>query len=167
MLLFQEPHAIFTPFIDKLINLVIYVGILVFLLRKPMMAFFANRSSEIQDNLKKAEREKQEALAQLKVVEERLNKLDTEIGEIKSQAAHEAEAEYQRILSGAQEDAVKLRETARREIQGLVKSARLDLKVYAAEQAVSIAEGLIKHEMREDDAHRIVNDYISELEGKR
>src|SRR5215467_9019839 len=98
MLLFQEPHAIFSPFIDKLINLVIYVGILYFLLRKPMMAFFANRSAEIQENLKKAEREKQEALAQLKTVEERLNKLDAETTEIKAQAALEAEAEFSRII---------------------------------------------------------------------
>jgi F-type H+-transporting ATPase subunit b len=151
----------------KLINLVIYVAILVFLIRKPMTAFFATRSQEIQDNLQRADREKREALAQLKTVEERLNKLDTEIAEIKAQATREAEAEYQRVLKSAEEDSVKLRETAQREIQGLVKTARMELKAYAAEQAVTLAEGLIRQEMRDADAHRIVDDYISELEGAR
>ena len=154
-----------SPVLAKLINLVIYVAILVFLIRKPMIAFFANRSHEIQDSLQKADREKREALAHLKTVEERLNKLDTEIAEIKAQAIREAEAEYQRVLKSAEEDSVKLRETAEREIQGLVKTARIELKSYAAEQAVTIAEGLIRQEMRETDAHRIVDDYISELEG--
>lgn len=156
-----------SPVLAKLINLVIYVAILVFLIRKPMTAFFATRSQEIQDNLQRADREKREALAQLKTVEERLNKLDTEIAEIKAQATREAEAEYQRVLKSAEEDSVKLRETAQREIQGLVKTARMELKAYAAEQAVTLAEGLIRQEMRDADAHRIVDDYISELEGAR
>jgi len=154
-----------SPVLAKAINLVIYVAILVFVIRKPMSAFFATRSAEIQDSLQKADREKREALAQLKTVEERLNKLDTEIAEIKSQAQREAEAEYQRVLKSAEEDSVKLRETAEREIQGLVKTARMELKSYAAAQSVSIAEGLIRQEMRDADSHRIVDDYISELEG--
>jgi len=154
-----------SPVLAKAINLAVYVAILVFLIRKPMTAFFASRSQEIQDSLQKADQEKREALAQLKTVEERLNKLDTEIAEIKAQATREAEAEYQRVLKSAEEDSVKLRETAEREIEGLVKTARMELKSYAAQQAVTIAEGLIRNEMRDADAHRIVDDYISELEG--
>jgi F-type H+-transporting ATPase subunit b len=165
MLLFQESHAIFSHTIDKLINLVIYAGVLIFLIRKPMAAFFASRSAEIQDNLQKADREKREALAQLKTVEERLNKLDSEIADIKAQATREAEAEYQRVLQSAEEDSVKLRETAEREIQGLVKAARMELKAYAAEQTVTMAEGIIRKEMSDADSRRIVDDYINELEG--
>jgi len=156
-----------SPTLAKLINLVVYVGILVFLIRKPMAAFFASRTAEIQESLQRADREKREALAQLKTVEERLNKLDSEIAEIKAQAMQEAEAEYQRVLKGAEEDSAKLRETAEREIQGLVKTAKTDLKAYAAAQSVAIAEGLIRQEMREADAHKIVDDYISELEGAK
>jgi F-type H+-transporting ATPase subunit b len=154
-----------SPVLAKAINLAVYVAILVFLIRKPMTAFFATRTAEIQDSLQKADREKREALAQLKTVEERLNKLDTEIAEIKAQAAREAEAEYQRVLKSAEEDSIKLRETAEREIQGLVKTARTELKSYAAEQAVTLAEGMIRQELRDTDAHRIVDDYISQLEG--
>lgn len=167
MLLFEASASFLSPTLAKAINLLIYVGILVFLLRKPMAAFFQNRNAEIEQQLKKAEREKEEALAKLKQVEERLNKLDAEIEEIKAQAAREAEAEYARIIAGAQDDATKLRELAQRELQSLTKAARQELKAYAAEEAVNLAEQVIRRELNQTDANRIIADYIDELEGAR
>ena len=167
MFLFAESPAAISPTIAKLINFAIYLAILVFLLRKPLAAFFASRSAEIETNLQRAQREKQAALAQLKTVEERLNRLDDEVAQIRSQAAQEAEAEYARVIAGAREDAARLEEMARREIQSLTKAARLELKSYAAEQAVSLAEGVIRREMQPADAQRIVGDYINDLERVR
>jgi len=160
-----ETHASFiNPVLAKAINLAIFLTFLYFILRKPMAQFFRDRAEGIRAQLKRAEREKQEALAKLKEVEERLSKLDSEVARIRTEAEREAEAEYQRVIAGANEDAEKLRQLARREIEAAAKTARLELKAFVAEKTVELAESIIKREIRDEDDNRLITDYVKELE---
>src|SRR5215510_14996180 len=81
----------------KLVNLVIFLTILYLLLRKPTREFFRQRLASVRETLDRAAREKQEATTKLAELDSRLNRLDTEIQEIKAQSDREAVAERGRV----------------------------------------------------------------------
>ena len=61
----------------------------------------------------------------------------------------------------------KLREQARREIESAAKAARAELRQFAAEQSVRLAEEMIRREIRPEDDARLVKEYVEELGGVR
>lgn len=139
--------------LSKLVNLTIFLGILIWLLRKPAKEFFANRLAEVRSTLQQAAREKELASAKMADLDVRLNRLDSEIADIKAQAQREAQAERERLESEAKRDIEKLRQSSQREIESAKQIAMSELREFAATQAVDLAEQMIRKELKpEDDA---------------
>jgi len=162
----ESAHESGVPeWIPKTVNLLIFLGFLYFLLRKPAASFFATRSGAIREELEKAKHEKAEADAKLAEVEARLSRLAVEQDEIRAESEREAEAEHGRIAARAEEEARKIGETAEREIDGALKAARAELQRFAAEKAVELAEGTIRAEMTDDDRKHLVDQYAEQIGG--
>ena len=151
----------------KLINLLLFVGALYFILRRPLAEAFRARREGIRQQLMRAQEERNAALAKLEEVEGRLSRLDAEVEAIRAQAQKEAAEERARIERATEDDIRKLREQAQREIEGASKAARAELRAYAAEQSVRLAEELIRREIRPEDDARLMNGYVEELGGIR
>lgn len=153
------------PVIAKVFNLLLFAGVMYFVLRPLLAAAFKSRQEGIRRDLMRAEEERRAAVEKLQEVEGRLARLDSEVEAIREQAQREAAEERARIERAAEEEARKIREQARREIESASKSARAELRAYAAEQSVRMAEEMIRREIRpEDDAH-LVEEYVGELGG--
>ena len=153
------------PVFAKVINLLLFVGVMYFILRRPLGEAFRARQEGIRRELMRAEEERSAAVAKLEEVEGRLSRLDSEVEAIREQARREAAEERVRIERAAEEEIRKIREQARREIESASKAARAELRAYAAEQSVRMAEEMIRGEIRpEDDAH-LVREYVEELGG--
>ena len=153
--------------VAKLINLLIFVALAVYFLRRPLSEKLRERREGIRRALMRAQEERDAALAKLAEVEERLGRLDAEVEAMRVQARREAEEERERIRRQAEEDAVKIRSQARREIESISKAARAGLRAFAAEQSVRLAEELIRREMRPEDDARLVSEYVEDLGGVR
>jgi F-type H+-transporting ATPase subunit b len=153
--------------VPKTVNLAIFLGILYFLLRKPLAAFFEARTAAIRADLERAKRDKAIAESKLAEVEARLALLADEQAQIRAEAETEAETEHARIRARAEEEAYKIAETTEREIAGALQAARADLQRFVAEQAVELAEKMIRSEMTDADRHRIVGQYAEQLEEVR
>jgi F-type H+-transporting ATPase subunit b len=151
----------------KFINLFLFVGALILLLRRPISQSMRARRESIRKELMRAQEERRAATAKLEEVNARLARLEEETAALRAQAAAEAAAERERIARATEEDARKLREQARREIEGAGKAARLELRRYAAEQSTGLAEELLRRDLRRDDDERLLRDYIEELGGVR
>ncbi|HVF56021.1 MAG TPA: ATP synthase F0 subunit B [Pyrinomonadaceae bacterium] len=149
----------------KVLNLLLFAGLLFFILRRPISEAFSARRDSIRRDLIRAQEERNAALAKLEEVEGRLALLNTEVESIRAQAQREAEEESARIERTAEEDARKLREQATREIESAAKTAKAELRTYAAEQSVKLAEEMIKREMRAEDDRRLMSEYVEELGG--
>ena len=121
-----------------------------------------NRSSS---ELQRAQQERDAALAKLKEVEERLARLDTEVTTIRAQSQREAAEERERIVKSTEQEIAKLGEQAKREIESAGKAAKHDLRVYAAETSVRMAEDIIRREMRPEDDVRLISRNVDELGG--
>lgn len=153
------------PTLARLINLLLFVGLMYFLLRRPLGEAFRARREGIRRDLLRAEEERRAAVAKLEEVEGRLARLGAEVEAIREQARREAAEERERIERTTEEEVRKIREQARREIESAAKAARAELRAYTAEQSVRLAEELIRSEIRpEDDAH-LVSEYVEELGG--
>ncbi len=151
----------------KVFNLALFVGVLIYVLRRPVGESLRMRREGIRQELKRAQEERDAANAKLKEVDIRLANLDREVAMVREQAQREAAEERERIARSTEEDARKLRQQAQREIESAGKVARQDLRRFAAEQSVRLAEEMIRREMRPDDDVRLLNGYVEDLRGLR
>jgi ATP synthase F0 subunit b len=149
----------------KFLNLAIFVGILVYLLRKPLSGAFKAKREAIRAELIKAEEEKQAALAKLTSAEAKLARIDSESDEIVEKAQQEAAAEKARILREAEEEANRLRSQAESEIERKAQQVRLELRRYSAEESIRLAEEKIKQNINPAKDAQLVKANIQSIGG--
>ena len=82
---------------------------------------------------------------------------------MRAQAEREAQAEEQRIRAAAEEDQRRIVNGAQTEIEALSKNARRELKAYAADLAVALAEKRIKVDAATDQ--QLVRCFTDQLAG--
>ena len=152
----------------KFVNLALFVGLMVYVLMKAdIRGAFRARGQSIKAELEKARIERDAALAKLKEVEERLAGMSDQISAINQRSKTEAEVERQRIAQSTQEEIAKLTAQAQREIENAAKVAKSDLRNFAAEQSVRMAEDLIRRDMRPEDDARLMMHNVEEMGAAR
>jgi F-type H+-transporting ATPase subunit b len=109
-------------------------------IKKILPGLFRSRTASIQKSIEDARQASTEANARLSSIQERLAKLDAEIASIRSTAEEQGRAEEQRLLAATEEEKKKILQSAEQEIAAASASAQRDLKNFAAELAVSLAE---------------------------
>lgn len=157
------------PTIARTFNLLLFVALLYFILVRlfKLGEAYRGRQESIRNDLMRAQEERNAAVEKLKEVEGRLARLDTEVEAIREQARKEAAEERARIERSTDDEIRKIREQARREIDSAAKTARAELRAFAAEQSVKFAEELIRSDIRPEDDARLVGEYVEELGGAR
>ena len=149
------------------VNLLIFVGLFIYILRRPVSEALRSRREGIRRDLMRAQEERNAALAKLQEVEARLSRLDEEVRSVREQSEREAAEERERIRQSTEEETRKLREQSQREIESAGKAARAELREFAAEQSVRLAEEMIRREIRPEDDARLVKLRVEELGGNR
>lgn len=147
------------------INLIIFVALFIYILRRPVSEAMRARREGIRRDLMRAHEERNAALAKLEEVEARLARLDEEVASVREQTAKEAAEERERIRRSTEDEARKLREQAQREIESIGKAARQELREFAAEQSVRLAEEMIHRDIKPEDDARLVSLRVNELGG--
>jgi F-type H+-transporting ATPase subunit b len=160
-----EPWGIWLS-LGRLFNLLLVVGVLIWIARKPLANFFAGRSDSIREQLAEAQRARADAEAKLADVQSRMSRLDDELKEIAGTAEREALDEYNKLLAQAEQDAEKIVERSRQEIEGMTRAAQQELRLHAAELSVRLAEEKIQNEISDADHERLLNRFVSKLGGK-
>jgi F0F1-type ATP synthase membrane subunit b/b' len=151
----------------QIANVLIVVVLFVFLLRRPAPQFFAGRAQEIQGLLEKALKEKEEALARLKDVEEKMAHLGEEVSVIERSAQEAAEADQRRVQAEADASRDRIRKESAEEMERRIAEARRDLRVYAADLAVKMAKDLVAAQITEEDEKALQGRFLKMLEEGR
>ena len=147
----------------KFLNLFIFVGAIVYLLKKPLGTAFKTKRETIRQELVRAKQERDAALSKLAEVETRFQNLQAETAAIQTQSQREAEAEAGRILEQTRHDVEKLRDNARREIEAAGAQAKRELKRFSANETVRIAEEMLRGKMDNAESSRLISNSIAEL----
>ena len=158
----EPPHEL----LYKIINFAILAGGLGYILRKPTAEFFSSRSASIQKSLDAGRKALEASQAQLKLVEEKLKGLEAEIAAFKSSALKEMEAERQRMQQAGAEEAARILESARNQTSVAVRAAKLELKRYAAQKSVTLAEELIRTRLDDLTRKQLVTQFVATIESK-
>jgi F-type H+-transporting ATPase subunit b len=144
-------------------NFVILFGLLGWLLRKPLAAFLRQRGRMILKALQLGRRARQEAAARLDEINARLAGLESDIAELRRQALAEAQAERDRLRDSAIAEAARILTQAEQDIDAFAKAARNELRRYAAQLAVELAEQRIRTQMTGDRHAAMVRYYAASL----
>lgn len=151
-------------FIAKVVNFLIFFGLLFYVLKKPVAKFFSERLATIQKDLKLAEKSREEAKRQLDEIQEKMAELDKEIAEIETSAKAEAERERNRIREEARAEAERILEQARTDVATMKRDAIKDLKSYVSGLALDEAEAIIKKTINDADHQRIFAEFSKKME---
>ncbi|MBI2816829.1 MAG: ATP synthase F0 subunit B [Acidobacteria bacterium] len=165
-----EPHAAegheeggIKSAIYKWINLLLIVGAFWYLSKKYLGPFLRGRGEAIREDMQLSREALKTATERLSVVEQKLEKIDEEIGAMRNSALQEAAAERTRIEDMGKADAAKISQRAEQEIAAAAKLARQELKKYASELAVELAEKRIQQSMSVESDRVIFRSFIEDM----
>jgi F0F1-type ATP synthase membrane subunit b/b' len=147
----------------KWANFVILAGGLGYLIRKHVPPLFQKQSSEITSALAEAAKIKQEAAEYAAGVEARLGSLQSEIEKLRVSARSDMSAESERIRRETEHHLKRIREQAAQEIELMTRAAKADLRKYAAELAIGLAEERIRFRMNPETQDRLVSGFVHDL----
>ncbi len=147
----------------KVINFVLLVGALGYLLRKPLANFFLERSTSIHKRLEDGRKALEASQVRLREVEKKLARLEEDIGAFKELSRREMEAERERLRQATAVEAEKILESAQARVDAAIRAGILELRQYAAQQALGLAEELIRERLDDSGRQRLVSRFVEEL----
>jgi len=147
----------------KFINLAIFTAAGIYVLRKPINQALLARREAIQQELVKAQQEREQALARVAEADNLLGRLDNDVRTVQEQAREEATSEKQRIAASTEREIEKLKQQAQREMETADKLARKELRQFLAEKSVQMARESIRSQMRPEDDTALIRESIGEL----
>ncbi|MCK4390566.1 MAG: ATP synthase F0 subunit B [Desulfobacterales bacterium] len=147
----------------RIMNFTVLAGVLIYLLRKPVAKGLESRRQGIKDQLDDLEGQKQEAGRRLAEYKERLSLLDQEVEKIVAEYIREGETAKAKIIEEAKVAVEKLQEQAKKNIEHEFHKAKQQLKAEMAEEAVTMAEELIKKHINDTDQERLIDEYLTKV----
>ena len=149
----------------KFLNLAIFVGILTYLLEKPLSDAFKAKRDAIRAGLIKAEEEKQAALKRLADVEARLASLESDVQTILRRANEEAADDRKRLGEQTEFEIKRLRDQVNSEISRIVHQSRAELRKFSAEESIRLAEEKLRAQIDSAKDSMLVRANINAIGG--
>ena len=151
------------PFIARLFNFAVLVGLLVYFLRRPIASYLQTRDETIRKGLVEAATLRSTAEKQLSDVRAKQAALPGELETLRRLGQAELSAERARMKVATQQARTQMLERTRRDIDFQFRQARRGLQAHVADLAVALARRKIEAAITPEDQHRIVERYVTEV----
>jgi F-type H+-transporting ATPase subunit b len=145
-------------------NFLILAGVLGYVMAKFLPPLFASRSTEIRQGISEAQQMKQDAERRSAEMDARLNALGADIEKFRTQSTAEMQQEGERISRETAVQIKKIEQQAAVELESVGKTARRQLKEYAAELALGLAEERLRGRMDNATESALVDGFVRDLE---
>ncbi len=145
------------------LNFIVLAGGLGYLIKKNAGPYFAQRSREIRKGIADAEAARAASDAQVAEVDRRLANLQGEIERLQRDAQQEAATEAERVRKEAAAEMAKIQTHFAEEMAAASKSATLELRRYAAELALHLAEQKIAARVTPQSQERLVGNFVTDM----
>lgn len=122
------------------INFALYVGIMIYVLRKPLAKGWAARTARIKQSVMQSSDDVEAAERELNAIEALTKSLPTEEEKIKQQIVEQANAEAADIVRQAEQRAARIREQAKELLKGETRSAQSTFRQSLVARAVQLAK---------------------------
>ena len=147
----------------RVLNFAVLAIVLFKVLSKPIANGLRARQQSIKEQFTDLEERKAEADRAYQTYEEKLASIDGEVSEIIQAAVAQGEAEKNRIIDEAKRAAEDIKRQAEMAIQHELAEAKLRLREEVANQAVIMAEELIRNNLQETDQVKLIEDYLAKV----
>jgi len=150
-------------------TVIIFLGVLLVLGKYawgPILSNLQARENFITESLEKAKKDRDEAEARLKQYEERLASARAEAAAIVDEGRRDAVVVKQQIEADAREEANRMIERARREIQIATDTATKEIYTLSTRLAVEMATRLVSKQLTVEDQERLIADSIEALKSR-
>jgi len=145
------------------LNFVLLAAGLGYIIKKNAAPYFAKRSIEIRNGLADAAAASAASDAKVAEVDRRLANLEAEIDALRTGAQKEAAEDAERLRREAAAEIAKIQARVTEEIASASKSATLELRRYAAELALGLAEQKIAAHLTPETQDRLVGTFVKTL----
>jgi F-type H+-transporting ATPase subunit b len=165
-----EAHAEKTYFgipasILKFVNMVLFWGLLIYVLVGPVRRAFRERGERIRGDLSEATSRRAKADEMAREIQARLAKIETDVAAVLKRAEEDGERQKQEMIVAAELEAQKILTAARTEVDARVKAARQELTEYARELSADNARALIERQLTDDDRRKIFSESVEQIAG--
>ena len=151
----------------KFLDLAIFVGVMIYILRRPIADALAGRRDAIKQEMVDAEMKRARAMEKANAAQAQLEHLDADIQSVREQANREAESERERLAAATTRELDKLKQQANREMETADKVARKQLREFFAIKSIDVARQSIRTQMRPEDEAALINESVGELRRTR
>lgn len=151
----------------KFFNLFVFVGVMIYILRRKISEALAVRRDAIKQELIDAQQRRERALAQVAEADTLLNRLDADIQSVHKNSQQEAQSERERLAAATKRELEKLELQARREMETADKVARKQLRQFFAKRSIDVARKTVSSQMKPEDDVLLISESIGELRRTR
>jgi F-type H+-transporting ATPase subunit b len=127
-----EPHMMW-----RIIDFIIFAGIIYYYTKKPIVNFFKSRKDSIKNAFEEAEQLKKEAEDLLKETEEKLSQLEDEMKKMFDTFTSMAEKEKENIIKETEDAIKRIRESIEEEKVFILNKAKLELLSRLTKEAIN------------------------------
>ncbi|MBN1593975.1 MAG: ATP synthase F0 subunit B [Candidatus Coatesbacteria bacterium] len=131
----------------KLANFIIFVGLLYWKLRKPLIGMIDSKIADVDEALQSTEAELQEAKTELADARSTLDGLDAEIESLIARARELGEGERDGLIDDGRERARNIVEQAYVTLQGREREIKQEIREELAERCVQLARSRIAEKL--------------------
>jgi F-type H+-transporting ATPase subunit b len=135
-----------------------------YFIAKHAPGMFKARTVEIQEGISEAQRVKRDAEKRAAEVDAKMNRLAADIDGFRAQAKTEMEREGERLRQETAAQIEKIHQQSALEIESAGKTARRELREYAAQLALDLAAQRIRQRMTPAADAGLVADFVHDLE---
>lgn len=151
----------------KLVNIVVFLGLLGYLLKGPVSSAFKARGEQIRAELAEAKERNAKADRLAADIQARLDQIEADVTAIIERAKVDGEKQKNEIIEAARAEAEKILAAARGEVDARIKQARTELTDYAGQLAAEKAHAALSTSMTEADRKKVFADSVRAIEETR
>jgi F-type H+-transporting ATPase subunit b len=161
----EQPKTYFgiPAWILKILNLIVFWGVLLWLIGGPVKKALANRRESIKQASVQAAERRQKADQIASEIQGRLDAIEQEVRAIHERAQVEGERQKRELIAAAEAEAAKIMQSAKLEVDNRLKRARQELTEMAGQLATERAEALLRERITEQDKHKLFEESLRQV----
>lgn len=148
----------------RLVNFLIFAGLLVYFGGGKVRDFFAHRKLQVARSIEEAQQAREDAEARYREVMAKLAAADEEIAGLTRSIELQGRLEKEKILAEADMALKRIREEAQARMDQNLALARQQLQAEAAELALALTESLLRERITPEDQDNMVNEFILKMD---
>ena len=148
----------------KFMNMVAFLGVLIYFVGKPIKNALAARNEHVKHEAEEARERRTKADQMAADIQTRLTQLEDEVRQIRERAQVEGERQKRELIAAAEAEAQKILTGARGEVDNRLKHARHELTEYAGQLASERAEQLLREKTTDADRQKLFGESLKQVE---